>query len=232
MPGDQRPAGTPRRLLLPTFALAILLWCVANVAAEHYLVSGGPSAWSTGGPGGVAEAAYMLRHFGGMLVFFVGIAASIVVSVAALGRFRRDRPTLPARVLVAALAPVLMIGAWYASERAAYQVRRQGLATAATRLTPLARSVERYARRHGTPPASLEAALTDVADLPDVLGPRGCRAPEYRAESGARDGAGWSLELDCPNGFLTLDRLVYSPMRDVPYAPATERFGAWVYVWD
>ena len=205
----------------------VLAVAAANVAAEGYLASFGPPGMSWPPGSGAVEAVYDVRHVWMSLLLLSALLGTLVVSVPALLAAVVRRTAVP----LWALVPGLLVAALLASDWAAAGVRRRGLAGAATRMAPLVAAIEWYERERGVPPDSLGALVP--AYLPDVsrFGLRGCRTLEYERRDG-RALRGWWLGMDCPNGWLTLDRFAYEPEGTQTPPRPRERFGAWIYVWD
>jgi hypothetical protein len=213
-----------------TFAIglasAIVLLALANLAAEAYLASFGPPGlhWPPGR--GFAEAFYDLRHFVTFLLALLLVPATLIVVAAGAWR-RRSMPagSLSVAGVLLAGAVVLGMGVPWAS----HAVRMLGFQRAAERMEPLVAAIARYEREHGAPPARLDQlAATGVPDVRS-FGLRGCRPMEYRpvGEAGV-----WELHMDCPNGFLTLDRFFYRPSGSYLAHEHNRRFGGWAFFQD
>lgn len=218
-----------RRSLAFWLALSIALLALANLAAEAYLASFGPPGlhWPPGS--GFAEVLYDLRHFVTFLLAPLLVPATLIVLAAAAWRRWRLRTT-PAGLLRAAgvlLAGVVVLGIgvpW-----ASHAVRMLGFQHAAGRMEPLVAAIARFEREHGAPPARLDQlAPTGVRDV-RRFGVRGCRPMEYRPVGEAGK---WELHMDCPNGFLALDRFFYRPSGSYHAHEHNRRFGGWAYFQD
>jgi hypothetical protein len=175
----------------------------------------------------LAGVAYYLRHgFWLLWLFghFVLIGVAILLIIAWLV------PTARARALwVTAILLALGLSQPYV-DRIAHGMRRRMLPQAVEQLTPLVDAVERYRRERGTLPARLADVSSAYPTEIDKYGLRGCRSLTYdRPDTG---GAPWSLQFECPNGLLTLDRLYYTPRPPGTLAAGHERVGTWLYFWD
>lgn len=213
----------PHLLLAGLLAVLALL----NLAAAVYRGGFGPGEIEVPGRVSAAEALYVIEL--ATFLLLLPLAAAFVVVLLGAGGLALWRRSVPWRTLAAAgvlLAGVLVLGGLV--PLAVRSLRVQGLRDAAEGMEPLVAAMARYEREHGARPERLDQLAPYVGDV-KRFGVRGCRPLEYRTEYVP---ARWELHMDCPNGFITLDRFFYRPERNYERSEFNQRIGSWAYFWD
>lgn len=217
----------PARGRAAAAALVLLVLVGTALAAEAYLASfgagGDAGEWSRS-----AAVAYDLRD---LILFFLPLLllpAAVLVLVVAMARGLWSR-AVPRRALglagVLAASALLLIGLSWVG----HAVRMSGFERAAVRMEPLVAAIGRFEREHGRPPATLGELPASYGIVARRFGVRGCRRAEYQA--GSRPGE-WELDMECPNGWITLDRFFYRPGERYASHEHHVRFGGWAYFLD
>ena len=224
------PWSALRRLEL--WALLIALVAVSQPQAEFYLASFGssgmhdaPQAWS------FTLIAYDVRHLWELAFFFLAPVVIVVFFVwlwlALCGWLPTARWLLGRTLALTAIAlTVLVAASWPARE-----VRREGFRRSANHMTPLVAAIRRFEADLGRPPHELAELTPQYLANVHHFGVRGCRSLRYSVADAAASWR-WQLWLECPNGFVTLDRFVFRPTGDYSDWGNLERMGEWAYFWD
>jgi hypothetical protein len=211
----------------------IALLSVAQVPAEYYLTSFGPSGMSSPTDWHSAIAlAYDIRHWETLLLFLpfglllMALLPAWVFLALSRGPASPRRFAAHGAAITLFAAGLLAVTAWPPRD-----IRRDGFRRAATRMAPLVEAIRRFETETGAPPRALSELTPKYLLSIRDFGVRGCGPLTY---SRARPNAAWrwQLELTCPNGLLTLDRFFFRPTGEYPAWDDLERVGEWAYFWD
>jgi len=214
----------------PAFWLALLLvlLALANVAAEAYLSSFGPSGMDDSPGTGLTELLYDLRHLVTFsLPLLLGPAALVLTIIAVVQAWQLRRA--PVRLLSTVGVLVGGIALLFFLPLATHPVRAAGFRRAAERMQPLVLAIGRFEREKGAPPARLEQLAPGYLQDVRRFGVRGCRELEYKTRGTPGE---WELRLQCPNGWITLDQFFYRPGERYQPDEHNQRFHRWAYFWD
>lgn len=221
---EPRPFGWARGSLLAWVALLLVGLAALDAGSVVYLTGAGRPGMDDGSGMTLAGTAYTLHEFGlpwARLLLLIGAMGLLAVAgVPAARRMWRQAAVL-------ALAAALLFAGWEGLGRLRgplESLRISRIRQATVALTPLAEALARFTREHGRPPRGMSELVPAYLPAGHPTGIRGCSAPDLSRGS--------LLEMDCPNGFMTLDRLVYDPHGWHPQGSAWERMGAWAYLHD
>ena len=229
--------GVPARFTILTriefWALFFALLALAQLPAEYYLASFGPSDmvdrtdWRNAG-----AAAYSIRHVTQLLVFIplAPLAIALIPAWIFVSLTKAPEPLqrVSKRLLAISLIAVslLVTATWSGAE-----IRRAGFRRAGERMAPLVGAIHAFDAERGRPPHDLSELSPRYLATIHTFGVRGCWPLEYASAPAQADWA-WQLQLHCPNGMLTLDRFFYRPTGKYPAWDDLERIGEWAYFWD
>ena len=206
------------------------LFALAQVLAEFYLASFGVSGmrdlhdWNR-----ATTFAYAIRHWLPLPLLFLFVVAIVLLPAwIALALLNASARRVTAR-LVGITACVLILIVDAASP--ARQVRRLGFRRAAVRMAPLIEAIRRFEAETGRPPQALHELTPRYLANIRKFGVRGCYPLQYALAAGDADGR-WQLQVQCPNGMLSLDAFFFQPTGDYQRWGNVERIGAWAYVRD
>jgi hypothetical protein len=219
------------RVEFSLFLVALL--SVAQVPAEYYLTSFGPSGMSSPTDWQTTIAlAYDVRHWETLLLLlpFGLLLMALLPAGVFLALSRRSaaprRFVAHGAAITLFVAGLLAVATWPPRD-----IRREGFHRAAMRMTPLVEAIRRFETETGRPPRTLtELTPKYLLSIRD-FGVRGCSPPEY-SRAGPNADWRWQLDLTCPNGLLTLDRFFFRPTGVYPAWQDLERMGEWAYFWD
>jgi hypothetical protein len=212
------------------WALFAVLFALAQALAEFHLASFGVPGMRDLHDWNLATTfAYAIRHWVALALFFLLFVAIVFFPAwVFLALFNASARRLTARLLaITACLLILVVDA----ASPAHQIRRLGFQRAAVRMAPLVEAIRRFETQTGRPPDGLYELTPRYFASIQEFGVRGCYPLQY-TRAGDDANWRWQLQVQCPNGMLSVDQFFLHAAGDYQGWGHAERIGAWAYVWD